>query len=66
MSLRLEIKKKMMERSPRVKSIDFHNQNSWVAFGLYSGTIALHDYSNNVSLYRSRPAYVPSKLRLSP
>jgi len=41
----------MMERSPRVKSIDFHNQNSWVAFGLYSGTIALHDYSNNVYSY---------------
>lgn len=38
----------MMERSPRVKSIDFHNQNSWVVFGLYSGTLSLHDYSNNV------------------
>lgn len=48
MSLRLEIQKKMLERSPRVKALDFHHENSWVAFGLYSGTIALHDYSTNV------------------
>ena len=48
MSLRLEIKKKMLERSPRVKAIDFHSTNSWVVFGLYSGTLALHDYQNNV------------------
>ena len=40
----------MLERSPRVKSIDFHQSNSWVVLGLYSGTIALHDYSNNVNL----------------
>lgn len=48
MSLRLEIQKKMLERSPRVKALDFHHENSWVAFGLYSGTITLHDYSTNV------------------
>lgn len=39
----------MLERSPRVKAIDFHPINSWVVFGLYSGTLALHDYSNNVA-----------------
>ena len=50
MTLRLEIKKLMLERSPRVKAIDFHPHNSWVVFGLYSGTLALHDYSNNVRL----------------
>lgn len=48
MSLRLEIKKLMLERSPRVKAIDFHPHNPWVVFALYSGTLALHDYSNNV------------------
>ena len=41
----------MLERSPRVKAIDFHSTNSWVVFGLYSGTLALHDYQNNVLLY---------------
>jgi hypothetical protein len=41
----------MLERSPRVKAIDFHPNNSWVVFGLYSGTLALHDYSNNVLLF---------------
>lgn len=58
MSLRLEIKKKMMERSPRVKAIDFHSHNTWVVFGLYSGTLALYDYSNNVRL---RPCRFPSR-----
>lgn len=50
MSLRLEIKKKMLERSPRVKAIDFHTENPWVVFGLYSGTLSLYDYSNNVKI----------------
>ena len=55
MSLRLEIKKKMLERSPRVKAIDFHNQNPWVVFGLYSGTLSLFDYSSNV--FRANPDF---------
>ena len=49
MSLKLEIQKKMLERSPRVKALDFHNENSWVVYGLYSGMLTLHDYSTNVS-----------------
>lgn len=61
MSLRLEIKKKMMERSPRVKAIDFHMENSWVIFGLYSGTLALHDYSSNVPYNSCRHAFEPWK-----
>lgn len=40
----------MVERSPRVKAMDFHPELSWVMLGLYSGTIALHDYSTNVQL----------------
>ncbi len=40
----------MLERSPRVKAIDFHPINTWVVFGLYSGTLSLNDYSNNVPL----------------
>jgi hypothetical protein len=61
MSLRLEIKKKMVERSPRVKAIDFHANNSWVVLGLYSGTLVLNDYSNNVSIISIRPAFGPFK-----
>lgn len=66
MTLRLEIKKLMLERSPRVKAIDFHPHNPWVVFALYSGTLALHDYSNNVSLSLPRPVSEPFKLQLSP
>lgn len=58
----------MLERSPRVKAIDFHPHNPWVVFGLYSGTLALHDYSNNVHncyyLY-NRPVSVLYKHQLS-
>lgn len=53
MSLKLEIQKKSLERSPRVKAIDFHNENPWVVYGLYSGTLALYDYNTNVSLMLS-------------
>ena len=48
MSLRLEIQKKMVERSPRVKAIDFHSENPWIVVGLYSGTLGIYDYSSNV------------------
>ena len=64
MSLRLEIRKKMVERSPRVKAIDFHNTNTWVVFGLYSGTIALHDYSNNVSRHIFSRVFEQLKLQI--
>jgi hypothetical protein len=50
MSLKLEIQKKSLERSPRVKALDFHRDNTWVVYGLYSGSISLHDYSTNVSI----------------
>ena len=67
MSLRLEVKKLMLERSPRVKSIDFHPINPWIVFGLYSGTLSLYDYSNNVNLYKIRRlVFVHYKPRLLP
>ena len=64
MSLRLEIQKKMLERSPRVKAIDFHSENPWVVFGLYSGTLGLYDYSTNV-LFLSFPDINPHNLSFS-
>ena len=61
MSLKLEIKKKMLERSPRVKALDFHPEFTWVVLGLYSGTLALHDYSTNVITILCRRASGPSR-----
>ena len=66
MSLRLEIKKKMLERSPRVKSVDFHLTNTWVVFGLYSGTLALHDYASNVPSPPPRHVFEHSRPPPSP
>lgn len=65
MSLKLEIQKKMLERSPRVKALDFHSEHSWVVFGLYSGTLALHDYSTNVLNTPLRHASAQSKHQFS-
>lgn len=48
MSLKLEIQKKSLERSVRVKALDFHHENTWVVYGLYSGSLSLHDYTTNV------------------
>jgi coatomer subunit beta' len=65
MSLRLEVKKLMLERSPRVKAIDFHPVNPWVVFGLYSGTLSLYDYSNNVKvILKNRLAFAHYKHQL--
>lgn len=59
----------MLERSPRVKAIDFHPNNPWIVFGLYSGTLALYDYSNNVRIYYipiiNRPVFVHLKHQIS-
>ena len=66
MTLRLEIQKKMLERSPRVKAIDFHTDHPWLVIGLYSGTLALYDYTSNVPPLLPRPASAPSKPPPSP
>ncbi len=50
MPLLLEVKKKMLERSPRVKALDFHPVNKWVVFALYSGCLSLHDYSTSTCI----------------
>ena len=43
------------------KPLDFHPEFTWVVFGLYSGTLALHDYSTNVITILCRRASGPSR-----
>lgn len=44
MPLRLEIKRKLAQRSERVKSVDLHPTEPWILASLYSGTVCIYDY----------------------
>ncbi|KAG6422303.1 hypothetical protein SASPL_118870 [Salvia splendens] len=44
MPLRLEIKRKLAQRSERVKSVDLHPTEPWILASLYSGTLCIWDY----------------------
>eukprot|EP01017_Pseudomicrothorax_dubius_P036227 TRINITY_DN516_c0_g1_i1.p1 TRINITY_DN516_c0_g1~~TRINITY_DN516_c0_g1_i1.p1 ORF type:complete len:884 (-),score=266.35 TRINITY_DN516_c0_g1_i1:3523-6174(-) len=44
MPLKFDIKKKLVSRSERVKSVDLHPDLPWVLAALYSGNIAIYDY----------------------
>lgn len=45
MPLRLEIKRRLLARSERVKSVDFHPQEPWILSALFSGHIFIWNYS---------------------
>ena len=42
--MKLEIKKKLVVRSERVKSVQLHPTLPWVVSALYSGNVTIHDY----------------------
>ncbi|KAK6148876.1 hypothetical protein DH2020_016401 [Rehmannia glutinosa] len=44
MPLRLEIKRKLAQRSERVKSVDLHPTEPWILASLYSGTVGIWNY----------------------
>ncbi|KAL5698177.1 hypothetical protein ACHQM5_029249 [Ranunculus cassubicifolius] len=44
MPLRLEIKRKLAQRSERVKSVDLHPTEPWLLASLYSGTVCIFNY----------------------
>ncbi|CAN6927908.1 unnamed protein product, partial [Brassica oleracea] len=46
--LRLEIKKKLAQRSERVKSVDLHPTEPWILASLYSGTLCIWNYQTQV------------------
>lgn len=43
--MKLEIKKKLLSRSERVKSVDLHPTLPWVLVALYAGTAVIYDHS---------------------
>ncbi|KAI6671927.1 hypothetical protein NL676_006812 [Syzygium grande] len=46
MPLRLEIKRKFIQRSERVKSVDLHPTEPWILASLYAGTVCIWDYQS--------------------
>jgi coatomer subunit beta' len=44
MPLRLEIKRKLAQRSERVKSVDLHPTEPWMLASLYSGSVCIWNY----------------------
>ncbi|KAG7594967.1 WD40 repeat [Arabidopsis thaliana x Arabidopsis arenosa] len=48
MPLRLEIKRKLAQRSERVKSVDLHPTEPWILASLYSGTLCIWNYQTQV------------------
>ncbi|KAM7480429.1 hypothetical protein LguiA_028642 [Lonicera macranthoides] len=46
MPLRLEIKRKLAQRSERVKSTDLHPIEPWLLASLYSGTVCIWNYQS--------------------
>lgn len=43
--MKLEIKKKLLSRSERVKSVDLHPTLPWVLIALYAGNVVIYDYN---------------------
>jgi coatomer subunit beta' len=44
MGLKLDIKRKLSNRSERVKAVDFHPSEPWLLAGLYNGNVYVYDY----------------------
>ena len=44
MPLRLPVKKKLVARSDRVKSVDLHPEQPWVLTAMYDGRVSVWDY----------------------
>jgi coatomer subunit beta' len=42
--MKLEVKKKLLHRSERVKYVDLHPTLPWVIISLYAGSVVIYDY----------------------
>lgn len=46
MPLRLDVKRKLLARSDRIKSVDLHPDNPWMLVSLYNGNVHIWNYDN--------------------
>ena len=48
--MKVELKKFLVAKSAKVKSVDFHPSYPWVLVGLFSGSIIIYDYNTQATL----------------
>ena len=48
--MKLNLKKRLVAKSGKVKSVDFHPSFSWILLGLYNGSISIYDYNTQTSV----------------
>ena len=48
--MKLDIKKKLLNRSDRVKCVDLHQSQPWVLIALYGGTVMIYDYNTQTQV----------------
>ena len=48
--MKLEIKKKLLSRSERVKSVELHPTLPWVLIALYAGNVTIFDYNQQTQV----------------
>ncbi|KAK1357181.1 hypothetical protein POM88_050437 [Heracleum sosnowskyi] len=58
--LRLEIKRKLAQRSERVKSVDLHPTEPWILASLYSGNVCIWNYQSQALSEADFLASLPS------
>ena len=48
--MKLNLKKRLVAKSGKVKSVDFQPTFSWILLGLYNGSISIYDYNTQTSV----------------
>ena len=48
--MKITLKKKLVARTGKVKSVDFHPIFNWILLGLYNGSISIYDYITQSSV----------------
>ncbi|KAH9482103.1 Coatomer subunit beta' [Psilocybe cubensis] len=55
----LDIQKKLLSRSDRVKGVDFHPTEPWLLTGLYNGSVHIYDHTTGALVKSFEVAEVP-------
>jgi len=48
--MKIILRKKLVARTGKVKSVDFHPLFNWILLGLYNGSISIYDYNTQSSV----------------
>ncbi len=57
--MKVNLKKRLVARTGKVKSVDFHPTFSWILLGLYNGSISIYDYNTQSSVQYLEVSFLP-------